>query len=69
MATQQDGTAKVGILWEKNPLSTIDMTAKAVEAFGCGVVNNAIYTYRTLHFGLKAGEATCLVAYDKTAKS
>ena len=67
LETQQDGSAKVGTLWETKPISEIDMTAKAVEAFGGSVVNNDIYVYRTLHLGLRGGDAKCLVVYDKAS--
>jgi hypothetical protein len=69
LQTQQDGTAKIGTLWETKPIATIDMSAKAVEAFGHGVVNNDIYTYRTLHLSIRGGDAKCLVVYDKDADS
>jgi len=66
LKTQQDGTAKIGILLETDPIGSVDMTAKAVEAFGDRVVDNEAYTYRTLHLGLRGGGAKCLVVYDKS---
>jgi hypothetical protein len=62
---QKDGTAKIGTLWETDPIGSINMTEKAVEAFGDAVANNQIYTYRTLHLGLRGGDAKCLVIYDR----
>lgn len=66
---QQDDSTKIGTLWETTPIAGIDMAAKAVEAFGASVVNNDLYTYRTLHLGLSGGDAKCLVVYDKTGSS
>jgi len=67
LKTQQNDSTKIGTLWVTTPIGGIDMTAKAIEAFGVGVVNNDLYIYRTLHLGLHGGDAKCLVVYDKTA--
>ncbi len=63
---QQGGSAKVCTVWQTAPIESIDMTGKAVEAFGTSVVNNDLYVYRTLTMGLKTGGSKCLVVYDKT---
>jgi hypothetical protein len=64
-----DGTEKIACRWlGTKPMGSVDMTALAIETFGKGVANNNIYTYRTLHLGLKGGEAKCLVAYDASSR-
>jgi hypothetical protein len=65
LKTKRGEKAKIGLLWETTPIESIDMTAKAVEAFGGGVVNNDIFTYRTIQASLPKGGAKCLVVYDK----
>jgi len=65
LKTKRGEHAKIGLLWDTVPIESIDMTAKAVEAFGSGVVNNDIFTYRTIQARLPKGGAKCLVVYDK----
>jgi hypothetical protein len=62
---QPNGTAKVGLLFDSIPMSSIDMAGRAVEAFGSKVSDESRFIYRTLHFGLKGGEAKILVIYDR----
>jgi hypothetical protein len=62
---QPNGTAKVGLLWDTAPMNSIDMAGRAVEAFGSEVSDESRFTYRTLHFGLKDGDAKILVIYDR----
>jgi hypothetical protein len=62
---KHEGVAKIAWLWKTEPMSSIDMTALAAKSFGAAVVDNGLYTYRTIHFKLQGGEAKCLVAYDK----
>lgn len=63
--SQHDDNTKIGQLWKTDPMSSIDMTALAVEAFGHDFSDNRIYTYRTVYFGLHGGEAKILIAYKK----
>ena len=65
LETQQDGSAKIGTLWEPKAIEAIDMTAKAVEAFGRGVADKDRYVSRTLTLSLSTGGVKCLVVYDK----
>ena len=63
-ASQPNGSAKVGLLYEAKPMHLIDMNTVAMESFGKEVSDNSKYTYRTMHFSLKGGEAKILVIYD-----
>ncbi len=65
LRTQANASTKIGTLWQTAPLATVDMTVKAIEAFGPGVSNNGAYIYRTVATKLGSGEAKCLVVYDK----
>jgi hypothetical protein len=67
--TQHHESTKIGTLWVTTPIAAVDMAAKAAEAFGPGIVNNEVYTYRTLQLKLKEGDAKCLVVYDKAVNS
>lgn len=62
--TQNDGTAKVGFLWETKPMDSIDVPALAVQTFGREVADESKYTYRTLRHKMTGGETKCLVIYD-----
>ena len=62
---QNDGTAKIGLLWETKPMYLIDVQALAVEAFGNIVLDSNKFIYRTLSVKLGTGEAKCFVVYDR----
>jgi hypothetical protein len=63
--SQQDGTAKIGFLWETKSMHLIDIQALAVESFGNIILDSNKYIYRTQHIKLKTGEAKCFIVYDK----
>ncbi|OQB94319.1 MAG: hypothetical protein BWX84_00243 [Verrucomicrobia bacterium ADurb.Bin118] len=63
--SQHDGTGKVGMLWEKRPIDSIDISSLAVKTFGDAILDESKYIYRTLHLKIDGGEAKCFVAYDR----
>jgi len=62
--TQNDGTAKVGLLWETKPMESIDVPALAMQTFGREVADETKFTYRTLRHKMSGGETRCLVICD-----
>lgn len=64
LKSQPDGNAKIGFLWITDPIDGVDMSSKALEAFGNDVADESKYVYRTLGFSLPGGGAKILVAYD-----
>ena len=61
---QNDGTAKIGLLWETKPMYLIDVQALAVDSFGDIILDSSKFIYRTLSIKLGTGEAKCFVVYD-----
>ncbi len=65
LESQHDDNTKIGQLWKTEPMSSIHMTALAIEAFGSDFADGGSYIYRTFRFALDGGEAKILVAYKK----
>jgi len=65
---QQDGTAKISLLWKTEHMNTIDVPALAIEIFGNEMIDANRFVYRMLPMQLVDGEASCFVVYDADPK-
>ncbi len=62
--SQPNGSVKLGFLWDKKPISSIDIPALAKQTFGNDVADASRFTYRTLRHKMQGGDTECLVIYD-----
>lgn len=63
----RDPNTKIAHVWKTEPMSQINMTTLAVEAFGTGAIDIDAYNYRSASDKIITGEETgYFIAYEKT---